>query len=184
VSQDAYPCYQLLFETIDALQSESDTALLASRLKDTMKRKRPQFSERSYGYRSFSTLLREAAKLGFITIHQDERSGTVMVDGFSEERGKDTMSDESSNMPSVEYLVDALAGPRRRSRQDAAHYLALKAHEDASQLTPFVDDLIDALYRPEAQTRWEVFDALGAVALINADSVAEGFDGAEASLFD
>ncbi len=84
VSQDVYPCYQLLFETIDALQSESDTALLASRLKDTMKRKRPQFSERSYGYRSFSTLLREAAKLGFITIHQDERSGTVMVDGFSE----------------------------------------------------------------------------------------------------
>ncbi len=94
------------------------------------------------------------------------------------------MSDESSNMPNVEYLVDALAGPRRRSRQEAAHYLALKAHEDASQLTPFVDDLIDALYRPEAQTRWEVFDALGEVALINADSVAEGFDGAEASLFD
>ena len=49
-----------------------------------MKRKRPQFTERSYGYRSFSNLLREAAKLGFIEIHQDVRSGTVMVDGFSE----------------------------------------------------------------------------------------------------
>ena len=84
VTQEKYPCYQLLFETIDALQGESDTSILASRLKDTMKRKRPQFSERSYGYRSFSTLLREAAKLGFITIHQDERSGTVTVDGFSE----------------------------------------------------------------------------------------------------
>lgn len=85
VSQDKYPCYQLLFETIDALQGESDTSsILASRLKDTMKRKRPQFSERSYGYRSFSTLLREAAKLGFIDIHQDPRSGTIMVDGFSE----------------------------------------------------------------------------------------------------
>ncbi len=85
VSQDKYPCYQLLFETIDALQGESDTSsILASRLKDTMKRKRPQFSERSYGYRSFTMLLREAAKLGFIDIHQDPRSGTVMVDGFSE----------------------------------------------------------------------------------------------------
>jgi hypothetical protein len=94
------------------------------------------------------------------------------------------MSDESSNMPSVEYLVDALAGPRRRSRQDAAHYLALKAHEDASQLTPFVDDLIDALYRPEAQTRWEVFDALGQVAESDPNLVEEGYDGAEASLFD
>ena len=58
--------------------------MLASRLKDTMRRKRPQFSERSFGYRSFSNLLREASKLGFITIHQDPKSGTVMVDGFCE----------------------------------------------------------------------------------------------------
>ena len=84
MSKDKHPCYQLLFETIDALQAESDSAILASRLKDTMKRKRPQFSERSYGYRSFSTLLREASKLGFIDIHQDSKSGTVMVDGFRE----------------------------------------------------------------------------------------------------
>lgn len=85
IQQEKYPCYQLLFETIDALQGESsDTQLLASYIKDTMKRKRPQFSERSYGYRSFTNLLREASKLGFIDIHQDPRSGTVMVDGFSE----------------------------------------------------------------------------------------------------
>lgn len=94
------------------------------------------------------------------------------------------MSDESSNMRSVEELVGALAGSRRRARQDAAHCLALQAHEDAAQLLPYVEDLVDALYRPEAQTRWEVFDALGEIALIDADSVAEGFDGAEASLFD
>lgn len=84
VSQDKYPCYQLLFETIDTLLSESEGSLLASRIKDVMKRKRPQFTERTYGYRSFTMLLREAAKLGFIEIHQDPRSGTVMVDGFSE----------------------------------------------------------------------------------------------------
>ena len=47
-----------------------------------MKRKRPQFSETTYGYRSFTVLLREAAKLELIDIHQDERSGTAMVDGF------------------------------------------------------------------------------------------------------
>ena len=58
--------------------------MLASRLKDTMRRKRPQFSERSFGYRSFSNLLRESSKLGFIEIHQDSKSGTVMVDGFRE----------------------------------------------------------------------------------------------------
>lgn len=84
VPKEKHACYQLLFDTIDALQGESDSYILASRVKDTMKRKRPQFSERSYGYRSFTMLLREAARLGFIDIHQDDRSGTVVVDGFSE----------------------------------------------------------------------------------------------------
>lgn len=85
VSQDKYPCYRLLFETIDALQGDStDTQLLASRVKETMKRKSPKFSERTYGFRTFSALLREASKLRFIDIHQDVRSGTIMVDGFSE----------------------------------------------------------------------------------------------------
>ena len=81
-------------------------------------------------------------------------------------------------------LVESLGGGRRRVRQDAAHQLALLAHEDAELLRPHVDELIEALYRPEAQTRWEVFDALGELAAIDADLVAEGFDGAEASLFD
>ena len=93
------------------------------------------------------------------------------------------MADDIVTM-NADYLVSALAGSRRRSRQDAAHQIALVAHEDASQLMPFVEDLVDALYRPEAQTRWEVFDALGECALINADAVEEGYDGAEASLFD
>ena len=69
---------------MDALQRESDGAILASRLKETMKRKRPQFSERSFGYRSFTRLLQEAADLGFIEIHQDPKSGTIAVDGFCE----------------------------------------------------------------------------------------------------
>lgn len=84
VPRDKYPCYQLLLETVDALQRESDGAILASQLKQTMKRKRPQFSERSFGYRSFTRLLQEAANLGFIEIHQDSKSGTIAVDGFCE----------------------------------------------------------------------------------------------------
>jgi hypothetical protein len=84
IAKEKYECYQLLFETIDALERESDGAVLASRIKDTMRRKRPQFSERTYGYRSFTSLLREASKLGFIEIHQDPKSGTAVVDGFAE----------------------------------------------------------------------------------------------------
>jgi uncharacterized protein (TIGR00288 family) len=84
VPKEKHECYQLLFETIDALEREGDGAALASRIKDTMRRKRPQFSERAYGYRSFTNLLREASKLGFIEIHQDPKSGTAVVDGFTE----------------------------------------------------------------------------------------------------
>ena len=75
------PAHKFKFEDFPVFPPERFARVAA---KDTMKRKRPQFTERGYGYRSFSNLLREAAKLGFIEIHQDSRSGTVMVDGFSE----------------------------------------------------------------------------------------------------
>jgi uncharacterized protein (TIGR00288 family) len=84
VSKDKQPCYKLLLETIDALRRETDGPILASLLKDTMRRKRPQFSESSYGYRSFTGLLKEATDLGLIETHQDQRSGTIVVDGFCE----------------------------------------------------------------------------------------------------
>ncbi|EPD78285.1 MULTISPECIES: NYN domain-containing protein [Atopobiaceae] len=84
VPKDKQKCYKLLFQTIDSLQSENDQAIYASQLKQTMKRKRPDFSETTYGYRSFTALLQEASRLGFIKIHKDEKTGT-MVDGFRDE---------------------------------------------------------------------------------------------------
>ncbi len=84
----------------------------------------------------------------------------------------------------LEGLVDALSDPGRRIRQDAAHEIALISEGGAEQLVPFAEQLVDALYRPEAQTRWEVLDALSRMTLVDADAVADAFDGAEASLFD
>lgn len=76
------PAFTLLFDTIEALQRENVGVMHSSLLKDTMKRKQPQFSESSYGYRSFTQLLEDAQKMGFITMHKDERSGTYVVEGF------------------------------------------------------------------------------------------------------
>jgi uncharacterized protein (TIGR00288 family) len=76
------PAFKLLFETIEALQRENVGAMHSSLLKDTMKRKQPQFSETSYGYRSFTQLLEDAQKLGFVTLRKDPRSGTYVVEGF------------------------------------------------------------------------------------------------------
>ena len=81
-------------------------------------------------------------------------------------------------------LVEELSGASRRRRQEVAHQLALSAKAHPQIMLSHVDALVDALYRPEAQTRWEVLDALSAVADVDADAVAEAYDGAEASLFD
>lgn len=81
-------------------------------------------------------------------------------------------------------LIEELSGPSRRRRQEVAHKVALVAKSSPSLVMPYVDELVDALSRPEAQTRWEVLDALTSLAAEDADRVAGAFDGAEGSLFD
>jgi len=83
VPKKKQPAFKLLFETIEALQRENVERMHSSLIKDTMRRKQPQFSESAYGYRSFTALLEEAARLGFITMHKDPRSGTWAVEGFA-----------------------------------------------------------------------------------------------------
>ncbi|MCL2680416.1 MAG: NYN domain-containing protein [Coriobacteriia bacterium] len=83
VSRKQRPAYKLLFETIDAMQRENTTKLHSSLVKDTIRRKQPQFSERGYGYRSFNQLLEDAQAKGYIDISKDQRSGTYVVEGFT-----------------------------------------------------------------------------------------------------
>ncbi|WP_342994454.1 HEAT repeat domain-containing protein [Parolsenella catena] len=88
----------------------------------------------------------------------------------------------------VDRLIDELAGPVRRTRQEAASTLAEMAREHADRLEPDVERvteaLVDALYRPEAQTRWEALGALREVATNHPELAAQAYEGAEASLFD
>ena len=58
--------------------------MYSSLVKDTMKRKQPDFSESSYGYRTFQALLEDAEKLGLVRLRVDTRSGTYVVVGFAE----------------------------------------------------------------------------------------------------
>lgn len=84
----------------------------------------------------------------------------------------------------VEPLIEGLAGSSRRRRQEAGFQIAAIAHANPELLEGHIDALIDALYRPEAQTRWEMLDALTMLAKSNGEKVYGAFDGAEASLFD
>lgn len=67
--------YSLLVAAVRALLREHDV-VQSSMVKDTMKRKRPEFNESRYGYRSFSELLEEARDQGVLELTDDPRSGT------------------------------------------------------------------------------------------------------------
>ena len=76
--------FSLLVDAVQALQRE-DKHAHSSLVKETMKRKQPQFNEEYHGYSSFVRLLEDAAKKGVIAIHKDSRSGTYVVDEVIEE---------------------------------------------------------------------------------------------------
>lgn len=71
---------EMVAETFDALVSErGDTGKIwASLLKDTLKRRRPEFSEVYYGFRTFGNLLEEAQVRGLFEFGRDEKSGTFV----------------------------------------------------------------------------------------------------------
>lgn len=68
-----------LLDAAGALQRE-DKELYGSLLKDTMKRKQPQFNEAYHGYSSFSRLLEDAQAAGLVKLRRDARSGTYVID--------------------------------------------------------------------------------------------------------
>ncbi len=71
--------FALVVETVRALQREGFDVIQASLVKDTMKRKRPAFTEAALGFGSFSDLLEDARDAGVIDLREDERSGTYVV---------------------------------------------------------------------------------------------------------
>lgn len=77
--------FGLLLESLLALRRENKETIFSSMAKDTMKRKRPSFNEEYFGYRTFSELLEDAARLGIIEIEKHKNSGTYVVTRFGEE---------------------------------------------------------------------------------------------------
>lgn len=80
-------------------------------------------------------------------------------------------------------LIEDLSSSSRRTRQFSARVVAILAQREPKLLDPYVSDLIDALYRPEAQTRWEVLDALSELVPDHAKEIGAAFEGAETALF-
>ncbi len=77
--------FDQLLDAARALQREN-RELHSSRLKDTMKRKQPQFNEEYHGYATFSQLLKDAEKHKLIKLRKDAKSGTWVIDEVLEEK--------------------------------------------------------------------------------------------------
>jgi uncharacterized protein (TIGR00288 family) len=73
---------ELVLDVVEALFRDRDDSLWGSMVKQTLKRKRPNFAESFYGYRTFNHLLEDAAKQGLLELQKDERSGGYLIIAF------------------------------------------------------------------------------------------------------
>jgi len=73
--------WDLIVETYEALVAERGEGerIWGSMIKQTLKRRKPGFSESYYGFRGFSQLLEEAQAQGILELELDEKSGGFII---------------------------------------------------------------------------------------------------------
>ncbi len=73
--------WDLIVETYEALVQErgEEEKIWGSMVKQTLKRRKPGFSESYYGFRSFGQLLEEAEEKGILKLERDEKSGGFII---------------------------------------------------------------------------------------------------------
>jgi uncharacterized protein (TIGR00288 family) len=148
---------EMVVETFDALVSErGDTGKIwASLLKDTLKRRRPDFSETYYGFRTFGNLLEEAQTRGLFEFGRDEKSGTYVYRSNNAQQAEplgavleaepaDAVEEGGAELPLEQAVAEAPAresrrrgGRGRKSReQQASEPAAVEADADARASWP------------------------------------------------
>ena len=114
-------CFNLLVDSVSALQRENKEVLWGSMVKETMKRKKPSFNETYYGFRSFSHLLEDAQRRGVVSLRRDQKSGSYIVEDLGA-AAKTDASTASEPAPAAERKAEAAdadangARPSRRRR--------------------------------------------------------------------
>ncbi|MDD5724333.1 MAG: NYN domain-containing protein [Syntrophales bacterium] len=73
--------WDLIVETYEALVEERGEGekIWGSMIKQTLKRRKPGFSESYYGFRSFGQLLEEAEAQGILELEREEKSGGLII---------------------------------------------------------------------------------------------------------
>ena len=76
-SGDPEKAIELLLETVEDLAAEhgAEQGVWGWKVKEAIKRRQPQFSERFHGFRSFNALVEAAGQRGLLDLLHDEKSG-------------------------------------------------------------------------------------------------------------
>ena len=113
-------------ETFDALVSErgDNGKIWASVLKEAIKRRKPDFSESYYGFRTFGNLLEEAQTRGLLEFGRDEKSGAYVYRSNGAATRRDAVNEPMAVAPVTPESAtqtDAPAqetGPKRPPRRN------------------------------------------------------------------
>lgn len=140
---------ELVVEMFDALVSERGDSgkIWASLLKDTLKRRRPDFNETYYGFRTFGNLLEEAQSRGLLEFGRDEKSGTYVY--RSSVAVPATLPPMEAPAAAVEVAEEAPAKPepRRRGgrgRKQEAPEISPETSPEAVAETPDIPQAVPA----------------------------------------
>jgi uncharacterized protein (TIGR00288 family) len=76
---DKMEALALVLDVADSLLRDRDDSVWGSMVKQTLKRRRPNFAETFYGYRTFNQLLEDAQEKGLLGIQKDVKSGGYLV---------------------------------------------------------------------------------------------------------
>ncbi len=79
VPKEKRELFDFVISTTQRLLQESRGVLYSSLIKDTMKRKRPDFNEANFGYSTFGELLEDLMKHGLLVVDRDARAGGTWV---------------------------------------------------------------------------------------------------------
>ncbi|HYN04113.1 MAG TPA: NYN domain-containing protein [Vicinamibacteria bacterium] len=101
-------CFNILVDSVSALQRENKEVLWGSMVKETMKRKKPSFNETYYGFRSFSHLLEDAQRRGIVTLRRDQKSGSYIIEDLGAAAAGKTDATGAAE-PAVEHKAEATA---------------------------------------------------------------------------
>ena len=111
-------CFNILVDSVSALQRENKEVLWGSMVKETMKRKKPSFNETYYGFRSFSHLLEDAQRRGIVTLRRDQKSGSYIIEDLGAAAAAKTDATSSAE-PAVEHKAEAASAPAEADGESA-----------------------------------------------------------------